>query len=432
MRREIQRQCAFRGFARFVRADVTRGAKDARQFRRFYVRRCCAIVVAVALNLSAALAGLPRAAPDAVGFDSARLAKIDDLVAEGLAEKKMPGCVIAVGRHGQLAFLKAYGNKQVEPDVRPMTTDTVFDMASITKPVATATSIMLLVERGQLRLDDRVAGIIPDFAANAKEAISIQDLLIHQSGLLADNRLADYDDGPEMAFQRICALNLLNPVGSKFVYSDVNYIVLGEIVRRVSGKTLHEFSQQAVFQPLGLRETGYLPRAELKDRAAPTQKRNDAWIQGEVHDPRAYRLGGVAGHAGLFSTAEDLAVYAQMLLNRGEYDGKRIMSPETVASMTRGYPVSSGVRGLGWDKKTGFSINRGDRLSDAAFGHGGFTGTVLWVDPDLDLFFIFLSNRVHPDGKGIVNPLAGQIANAIAASLGDPGAENSPKPPGRD
>jgi CubicO group peptidase (beta-lactamase class C family) len=195
-------------------------------------------------------------------------------------------------------------------------------------------------------------------------------------------------------------LKLQAPTGSKFIYSDVNFILLGEIIRKVSGESVHEFSREQVFQPLGMKETGYLPDEPLRARAAPTQERDGHWMQGEVHDPRAFKLGGVAGHAGLFSTAEDMAIYAQMMLSRGEHQGARIMSPETFALMTRGEKVSSGIRGLGWDKRTGFSINRGEGLSDAAFGHGGFTGTVLWIDPELELFVIFLSNRVHPDGKG--------------------------------
>jgi CubicO group peptidase (beta-lactamase class C family) len=298
-----------------------------------------------------------------------------------------------------------------------MTTDTVFDMASITKPMATSTSILLLIERGQLRLSDKVATLIPEFAVNDKEGITIQDLLIHQSGLLADNPIADYSDGPATAMRRIFELKLLNPTGSKFVYSDVNFILLGEIVRRVSGKNVHEFSQANIFRPLGMTSTGYLPNEHLRARAALTEQRAGQWMRGEVHDPRAFKLGGVAGHAGLFSTAEDVAVYAQMMLGRGEYNGVRVLSAETVATMTRSYRVSSGTRGLGWDKRTPYSSNRGSAFSDAAFGHGGFTGTVLWIDPELDLFFVFLSNRVHPDGKGAVNPLAGRIATAISAAI---------------
>ncbi len=376
--------------------------------------------------MAASAAGLPHAEPAAARMDAAKLAQIDAIVAEGIEQKKMPGCVVCIGRRGKIVLLRAYGNKQVKPAEVPMTTDTVFDLASITKPMATATSIMLLVERGQLKLDDKVTAIIPDFAANGKEGITIHDLLIHQSGLLPDNALADYDDGPEAAIQKICALKLQAPTGSKFIYSDVNFILLGEIVRRTSGKTVHEFSRDNIFQPLGMKETGYLPDEALRARAAPTEERDGHLMQGEVHDPRAFQLGGVAGHAGLFSTAEDIAIFAQMMLGRGDYQGTRIMSPETFALMTRGEKVSSGIRGLGWDKRTGYSINRGKGLSDAAFGHGGFTGTVLWIDPELELFVIFLSNRVHPDGKGLVNPLAGKIGTVAAEAILDVPAPPQP------
>jgi CubicO group peptidase (beta-lactamase class C family) len=276
---------------------------------------------------------------------------------------------------------------------------------------------MLLVERGQLKLSEKVASIIPEFAANEKGDITVQDLLIHQSGLLPDNALSDYENGPEAALQKICELKLQAPTGSKFIYSDVNFILLGEIIRKISGESVHEFARGNIFLPLGMMETGYLPDEMLRARAAPTQERDGHWMQGEVHDPRAFKLGGVAGHAGLFSTAEDLAIYAQMMLTAGEHNGVRILARDTVALMTRGVKVSSGVRGLGWDKQTGFSSNRGEGLSAAAFGHGGFTGTVLWIDPELELFSIFLSNRVHPDGKGLVNPLAGRIGTIAAGAI---------------
>jgi uncharacterized protein YbbC (DUF1343 family)/CubicO group peptidase (beta-lactamase class C family) len=382
----------------------------------------------------AAAAGLPEATPESVGMDSAHLARIDAIVAEGLAEKRMPGCVVCVGRQGKIVLLKAYGNKQLQPSVLPMTTDTVFDMASITKPVATATSVMLLVERGQLKLGQRVSSIIPEFAANDKEAITIFDLLTHQSGLLPDNAVKDYENGQADAIKKICELKLQAPTGTRFIYSDVNFILLGEIIRRVSGKSVHEFSQENIFQPLGMRETGYVPREELKARSAPTEQREEKWIQGEVHDPRAFLLSGIAGHAGLFSTAQDLAIYAQMMIGGGEYNGVRILAPRTMAAMTQGYKIVGGsrnsmegvpanppvyLRGLGWDKRSGYSINRGELMTDAAFGHGGFTGTVLWIDPQLELFVIFLSNRVHPDGKGLVNPLAGRIGTVAAGAIRD-------------
>lgn len=363
------------------------------------------------------VAGLPMAEPDTVGLDAQKLQRIDEIVAEGLAEKKLPGCVVCVGRRGKIAFLKAFGHKQLQPTELPMTTDTLFDMASITKPMATATSIMLLIERGQLRLTDKVATIFPEFAANGKEPITIHDLLIHHSGLLADNSIKDYEQGHDEAIKRICELKLLNPIGAKFVYSDVNFILLGEIVAKVGEKNVHEFSREHIFSPLEMKSTGYLPIAALRAKAAPTEQRNGKWMQGEVHDPRAFKLGGVAGHAGLFSTAEDVAIYSQMMLGRGEHGGVRVLSMETVERMHRGDRVSTGVRGLGWDKRTSYSTNRGELLTDSAFGHGGFTGTVLWIDPELDLFFIFLSNRVHPNGKGSVNQLAGRIATVVASAI---------------
>jgi CubicO group peptidase (beta-lactamase class C family) len=299
-----------------------------------------------------------------------------------------------------------------------MTTDTVFDMASITKPVATATSIMLLVDRGIVRLGDRVAEHLPDFAQNEKGRITLHDLLVHQGGLIPDNALRDYQDGYAESFRRIYALKPTVEPGTKFVYTDVGFLVLAEIVRKKSGLSVHEFSQQNLFGPLGMNETGYLPNQALRDRAVTTEQREGRWMQGEVHDPRAYLLDGVAGHAGLFSTAKDLAMYAQMMLNEGEYGGARILSARMVAKMTAAYPVSSGLRGLGWDKQTRYSSNRGELLSKSAFGHGGFTGTAMWIDPELDLFVIFLSNRVHPDGKGSVNPLASRIGTIAAAAIG--------------
>ncbi|MEZ6149727.1 MAG: DUF1343 domain-containing protein [Pirellulaceae bacterium] len=364
---------------------------------------------------------LPQVDPQTLGFDAEHLQQIDALVSEGIAAGKMPGCVLCFGRHGKIAWLKAYGNKRLEPETEAMTTDTVFDMASITKPTATATSIMKLLEMGKLRLNQTVVDIFPEFAPNGKDDITIRDLLIHQSGLVPDNALSDYEEGPEVAWQKICDLKLVAPVGQEFKYSDVNFIVLAKIVERVSGMNVNEFSHENIFAPLHMTETGYLPAEALKQRAAPTQQRDGKWMQGDVHDPRAHLLDGIAGHAGLFSTANDLAVYATTMLDGGSFtiDGQttKVLSPRTVELMTAPNRVSSGIRGLGWDKKTGYSSNKGDLLSDRAFGHGGFTGTVLWMDPSRDLFFIFLSNRVHPDGKGSVNGLAGQILNVVASSL---------------
>jgi uncharacterized protein YbbC (DUF1343 family) len=305
-----------------------------------------------------------------------------------------------------------------------MTTDTIFDLASLTKPLATATSVMKLVEQGKIRLLDRVEQYLPEFGNNGKQQITVYHLLTHQGGLLPDNALADYQDGPKKAWERICALGLRAEPGEKFIYTDVGYIVLSELVRRVTDQRIDAFAQTRIYDPLGMGETGYLPSEALRARAAVTEQREQRWMQGEVHDPRAYLLDGVAGHAGLFSSAEDLALYADMMLGQGTANDRRVLAARTVHRMTDAYPVHRdpgriGFRGLGWDKRTGYSSNRGELFSRRAFGHGGFTGTAMWIDPELDLFVIFLSNRVHPNGKGSVNALAGRIGSIAAAAILD-------------
>lgn len=353
-------------------------------------------------------------------MDSATLSRIDDVVAEGLRRKLMPGAVVLIARQQRVVFLKAYGSRSIKPSVEPMTTDTVFDMASITKPMATATSVMKLVELGKVDLDAPVAKYIPQFGANGKDRVTVRHLLTHQGGLIPDNSIRDYRDGSEKSMERIYNLKFYVPPNTKFVYTDVGFIVLAELVKRVSGQDVHAFSQKEIFQPLRMNETGYRPSTELAARAAPTEKIDGKWRRGIVHDPRAFALGGIAGHAGLFSTAQDIAVYAAMMKNGGELNGVRVLAQHTVRDMTAANKIADGnQRGLGWDKRTGYSYNRGDLMTPSAFGHGGFTGTVLWLDPQLDLTFVFLSNRVHPDGKGSVNRLAGRIATIAAAAIKD-------------
>lgn len=369
----------------------------------------------LALSTFAAPPKLPLAKPAEAGFDAEKLQQIVPIIERGLASKQMPGCVVLIARHGKVAWLEAYGNRNAEAK---MTTDTVFDLASLTKPIATATAVMKLVEDDKLTLSQPVARYLPDFAANGKESISVEHLLTHQGGMIADNALADYQQGVEEAWQRLFALKPVAKPQERFIYSDVGFEVLGKLVEQTSKQSLDVYTHEQVFAPLGLTDTSYLPPEGMSSRTAPTQQRNGHWMQGEVHDPRAHLLGGVAGHAGLFSTATDLAVYAQMLLNRGEYHGIRVLKGETVDEMFRPREVpGKSLRALGWDVRSGFSSNRGTGLSDRAVGHGGFTGTVLWIDPELDLFYIFLSNRVYPDGKGSVNKLAGEIGTVIAAAV---------------
>ncbi len=367
--------------------------------------------------LAQAADAIPVVPPEQLGMRSSTLNVIDDIVNEGLAQEKMPGCVVLIGRRDGIVYHRAFGLRQTAPVQAPMLPDTVFDLASLTKPVAAATSIMSLIERGLLDAEMTAGAVIPEFAGNGKEIITIRHLLTHQSGLIPDNSISDYQNGPEDAFSRICQLKPTSPPGTKFIYSDVGFIVLGKIVERVSGMDVHQYSQKYIFQPLAMTETGYQPGDELKLRCAVTEQRDGRWMQGEVHDPRAFLLGGIAGHAGLFSTATDLARYATMMLNSGSLKDVQILRKETVDLMTGPVSVSSGIRGLGWDIRTGYSSNRGDLFSRRAFGHGGFTGTSIWIDPERDLYVIFLSNRVHPNGKGLVNPLAGRIGTIAAAAI---------------
>ncbi|QDU39087.1 Esterase EstB [Maioricimonas rarisocia] len=372
---------------------------------------------------------LETAPPHEVGMDAVRLSFVDPIVEEGLREGQMAGCVVLVGRKGKIVYQQAFGERQSDPESVAMTEETVFDLASLTKPVATATSVMHLVEQGLVNLDEPVATYVPEFAANGKEEITIVDLLTHQGGLIPDNSIRDYEDDPVTAMEKTLATKPIASRGERFIYSDVGFIVLGEMVKRLSDKSVHEYSQEHIFGPLGMTETGYLPREDLRQRAAVTEKRDGEWMQGEVHDPRAYRLGGVAGHAGLFSTAQDLAVYATMMINGGEYGGVRVLEEETVERMTRPTKVPRGLRALGWDVNSPYSSNRGDLMSDRAFGHGGFTGTTMWIDPTQELFVIFLSNRLHPDGKGSVNSLAGRIGTVAAAAIVEPSGLTAPEAP---
>ena len=377
-----------------------------------------ACLVMIALSTAAALsAGPQRISPGAAGMDGQFGDRIASLVAAAIERGDLPGCVVLVGRRAGIVFEEAYGDRSVEPERVPMTTDTLFDLASLTKPIAAATSAMVLVERGQLRLQDKVATFFPEFAAHGKQDVTIEQLLVHSAGLIPDNPLADFHDGWASAKPKICDLEPIAEPGTLFKYSDVGFILLGKIIEEISGKPVDHFAREEIYAKLGMRETGYLPSEELRTRAAPTEQRDGKWLVGEVHDPRAAKMDGVAGHAGLFSTAGDLAIYAQMMLQRGRYGDVRLLAPATVAEMTRARNIGGQRRGLGWDRASAYSRNRGETMSRQAFGHGGFTGTVIWIDPGLDLYVIFLSSRLHPDGIGDVNDLAGRIGTIAASAI---------------
>jgi uncharacterized protein YbbC (DUF1343 family) len=363
---------------------------------------------------------LPDGDPTRIGVAPDKLARIDEAVKKGVARGDCPGAVVLVAHKGKVIYRKAFGLRSREPVETPMTTNTVFDLASVTKPVATASSIMLLIEQSKLSPADPVAKYWPAFGANGKDKVTVEHLLLHTSGLLADNPVADYADGRENALKRICELPLLREPGARFVYSDVNFIVLGELVERLSGMPLDRFARKHFFDPLGMSETGFRPDEALRRRCAPTEKRDGEWRPGEVHDPRAALLGGVAGHAGLFGTADDLAVFGQMLLDGGVYRGKRVLSSESVNLYTTPRPVPladgrEGKRTYGWDVRTSYSANRGQHFG--GFGHTGFTGTSIWIDPGSATVVVFLSNRVHPNGKANVTRLRGEVATLAAEAV---------------
>lgn len=374
----------------------------------------------------------PGARDAGPGTTPSRLALIDTVVADAIAEKKTPGAVVLVGRNDTVVFRKAYGNRSLVPTREPMTLDTVFDLASLTKVVATITAAMALVEDGKIRLTDPVAMFIPEFAKYGKDRVTVRHLMTHVSGLRPDLDLGDSWMGHDAAIHLACEEVLTQAPGAKFVYSDINFFLLAEIVTRVSKQPFEQFVQDRIFKKLGMTDTMFLPPASLRPRIAPTEpcglpggacSGSDAtMMRGVVHDPTSRRMGGVAGHAGLFSTADDLAKFCRMLLNGGALPGgARVLSPLTVARMTS--PATPGadpnVRGLGWDMDSSYSVNRGELLPLGSFGHTGFTGTSLWMDPATQTFVIILANRVHPDGKGDATPLRARIASIVASTITD-------------
>lgn len=390
-----------------------------------------------AISAEIAFRGLNQTSPEAVGLISSQLKRIDTAVAEAIKAEEIPGAVVLVARHGQIAYFEAFGNRAIQPSVEPMTRDTIFDVASLTKVVATAPSIMLLVEKGGLRLEDKVQRYLPKFTGGGKSNITVRQLLTHHSGLPPDFDLSRKWFGYPAALEELWKVKTDFEPGKDFSYSDIGFIALGEIVHVVSGKTLDAYAKERIFLPLGLSDTCFNPPAELIKRIAPTESRRntlkylkgqaskegslDEILRGEVHDPTTWRMGGVAGHAGLFSSANDLAVYAQMLLNRGAYRKKQLLSPLTVQAMTRSQSPddSSQIRGYGWDLDSSYSSPKGD-IFKGGFGHTGFTGASIWIHPPTDTVIIILSNRVHPNGGKDINHLRAAVANIVASAISDP------------
>src|SRR6202166_3097181 len=353
--------------------------------------------------------GAPNTAPPS------RLGVVDGIVQDAISDGQIPGAVVLIGHDGQVIYRKAFGERALEPRREPMAVDTIFDVASLTKVVATSIAVTQLVQKGQVRVNEPVVKYITEFAENGKDEITVRELLTHHSGLPKDLDLSQPWEGRDTALQMAYAEKPIYAPGSQFLYSDVNFIVLGALVERVSGTSLDQYCRKNIFLPLMMTHTRFLPPAAWLPKIAPTQfDEHDKMLRGVVHDPTARRMGGVAGHAGVFSTADDLSKFAQALLA-----GSTILSPLMVEKMTTPQqpPTSTVLRGFGWDIDSPFSSNRGDLLPVGSFGHTGFTGTSLWIDPTTRTYIIVLTNAVHPRGKGSAVALRSKIATAVAAAL---------------
>ena len=396
---------------------------------------------------------LQRVAPEQVGIDSRRLMYADEVIEEAIANKDIPGAVLAIVRDGKMAYLKAYGNKRVYPTVEPMTTETVFDMASCSKTMSTAVCTMILVERGKIRLSDAVSVYVPGFQnwvsedGKEKKTIRVADLLTHTSGLPSYGPTAELEKqygspSPEGLMEYIKTCKRRFKPQTDCSYSCLNFITLQNIIEKVSGQTLREFARENLFDVLGMDYTDYLPTVRDKkgnwintvdanwanlvegdwhDIIAPTEKQENGQVLcGQVHDPLARIMnGGVSGNAGIFSRAEDIAILCAALQNGGEWNGRRILSPQTVKAMRtvpRGDVAQFG-RTLGWDNSSGYASNQGDLFGWNTYGHTGYTGTSIIMDPDNNTSVILLINSVHPeDGHSVVR-LRSLVANAVAGSI---------------
>ena len=367
--------------------------------------------------------GLPSKEPGAVGMSATRLQRIDKIVGRAIRAGGFPGASVVIGRRGASVFEHGFGSLSWSNKAPVVASRTIYDLASLTKVVATTTAMMILFDEGKIRLDDPVVKFIPGFSGGAKDDITVQQVLEHRSGLPAGRELWRIAMTPEAARQAVIESPLECNPGRCMIYSDLGPDLLGFVVEAVTGQRLDAFLQQRLFDPLGMQDTYFRPHWTLRDRIAPTELTPPRGypLRGEVHDENAFALGGVAGHAGLFSTATDLAVFAQMMLNGGEINGVRIVADSTVALFTQN-TASRGTRALGWDT-CDQDGSCGKYLSDKAYGHTGFTGTSLWIDPERDLFVILLTNRVHAARvrrpSKVIADIRADIADLAALSVRD-------------
>ena len=398
------------------------------------MKKKCVLILVLGATLLVSVAcfrsGPSTSDPDEAGMSKAVLGRLDHVFHAALVRKDFPGAVVLVGRKDKVVYRQAYGESQLVPGRREMRADMIFDLASLTKPIATATSIMILVERGELSLSETVKAYVPDFAAwkddtgKPGEDARLWHLLTHTSGLppytdadLAAQKLGR-PAGTAALVSYIARLPKTDPPGKAFHYSCLGYITLAHIIKQVTGETIAEFSAKNIFGPLGMKDTFFAPPDKLRDRCVPTLVYAGQPLCGTVHDPLAALQGGVSGNAGLFSTADDLSLFARMILNKGTYQKHRILGELAVERMTQVFAqVQFAGRGLGWDLDSSYATNGGDLFGPSSFGHTGYTGTSIWIDPETQTYVILLTNRVHPDDKGDIAAVRSRVANVVAASI---------------
>jgi len=387
----------------------------------------------ILLFLNGILVGqsLPEASPFDIGFDPVRLEQADVLIQKAITKEDIPGAVLLVTRHNKIAYRKAFGYKQIVPQKEAMETNTIFDLASLTKPLATATSALILIERGKLRLLDKVKDFFPEFipwqqdSTDSKSDIRLIHLLTHTSGLPPYAPVNEVKEKygtnqPDSLLKYIASIQRHAAPAKKFKYSCLNFITMQKIIEQVSTQNLNTFSQANIFKPLGMTNTTMQPHDDLIKHCASTQILEDeGLLQGKVHDPLArVMMGCISGNAGLFSTADDLAVFAAMMLNNGEWNDRRILSPAAVNVLTtvpQGYEKFG--RSLGWDLSSAYSSNQGDLFSSQTYGHTGYTGTSMIIDPESQTVVILLTNKAHPYDKGSVVRLRSLVANVVAGAI---------------
>lgn len=375
----------------------------------------------------------PLPAAPGTQLDSARFAEIDGAIDTVVADRRMPGAVFHLERNGE-SYEKAFGRLSYDADAGPVAAGTVFDAASLTKILATAPSVLLLAEAGKLDLEAPLARYFPECGGHGKDGMTIRHLLTHSSGLPAGLPAKPAWEGQAAAHAMACAKQVTDAPGTAFRYSDINFILLGQLVQKLSGMPLDQFAQQHIFAPLKMRDTGYLPLQRLavgriapthvspledSDKALHPELVHGAVLQGVVHDPTSRRMGGVSGAAGVFSTVGDVARYARMLLAGGELDGVRILNGDSVRLLTTAQspPGIAQLRGMGMDIDSPFARPRGALFPVGSYGHTGFTGCILWIDPGSHTFYVFLSNRVYPDDKSNILPLYNQLGTLAAQAV---------------